>query len=72
MVIFMGMETQLVPEDKQKKKPGPVKKPYPMVDTHIFVPPHLLEWAKVQPEGFAGLVRALLREEYRLRMGLVT
>jgi hypothetical protein len=35
-----------------------------MVDTHLHVPPHLLEWAKEQPEGFAGLVRRLLQQEY--------
>jgi hypothetical protein len=35
-----------------------------MVSTHIFIPPHLLEWAKQQPEGFAGLVRRLLQQAY--------
>lgn len=47
-----------------KKKRGPARKLPPMVDTHVHVPPHLLEWAKQQPEGFAGLVRRLLQEAY--------
>ena len=53
------------PIPKQPKKRGPAKKGY--ADTHIMIPPDLLEWAKQQPEGFAGLVRALLREEYKRR-----
>ena len=34
-----------------------------MVDTHFHLPNDLLEWAKTQPERFAGLVRRLLMEE---------
>jgi hypothetical protein len=36
-----------------------------MVDTHLFVPADLLEWAKSQDEGFSALVRRLLRSERR-------
>ena len=50
---------------KEPKKRGPKPKGYE--DTHVLIPPDLLEWAKDQPEGFAGLVRALLREEHRRR-----
>lgn len=49
------------------KRPGPARKLQRMVDTHLYLPEDLLEWAKDQPEGFAGLVRALLREEHRRR-----
>lgn len=34
-----------------------------MVDTHLFLPADLLEWAKHQAEGFAPLVRHLLAQE---------
>jgi hypothetical protein len=50
---------------KESKKRGPKPKGYE--DTHILIPPYLLEWAKDQPEGFAGLVRALLRMEHERR-----
>jgi hypothetical protein len=38
-----------------------------MVDTHVYVPEDLLEWAKMQDEGFAPMVRRLLRHERELR-----
>ena len=47
---------------RPKKKPGPTKREN-MVDTHFHLPNDLLEWAKTQPERFAGLVRRLLMEE---------
>lgn len=50
---------------KAPKKRGPTPKGYE--DTHVLIPPDLLEWAKRQPEGFAGLVRALLRTEHARR-----
>ena len=61
------MNTSIDSSEKPRKKRGAPKKPYPMVSTRLFVQPHLLEWAKHQPEGFAGLVRVLLREEYKRR-----
>lgn len=60
--ILISMDT---PTLKQPKKRGPAPKGYE--DTHVLIPPELLEWAKQQPEGFAGLVRALLREEHKRR-----
>jgi hypothetical protein len=60
--ILIPMDT---PIPKQPKKRGPAPRGY--ADTHVLIPPDLLEWAKEQPEGFAGLVRALLREERRRR-----
>ena len=53
---------------RPKKKPGPVKRRIPMTDTHIFLPTDLLEWAKYQDEGLAGLVRALLARERQTRL----
>ena len=47
-----------------QKKRGPARRSKRMVDTHLHLPDDLLAWAKQQPEGFAGLVRRLLREEY--------
>jgi hypothetical protein len=64
MGIVFAMDTTTASHDKPKKKRGPAKKLVPMVDTHIHVPPYLLDWAKVQPEGFAGLVRRLLKQEH--------
>ena len=64
MGIVFAMDTTQERLDKPKKRRGPAKKLMPMVDTHIHVPPHLLEWAKVKPEGFAGLVRRLLQQAY--------
>jgi hypothetical protein len=54
-----------------KKKRGPAKRLPPMVDTHIFLPPDLLEWAKQHTEGLAPLVRRLLAQE-RARLDAVT
>ena len=51
---------------KPQKKRGPTPKEN-MVDTHLFVPADLLIWAKAQEEGFASLVRALLRTERQRR-----
>jgi hypothetical protein len=48
------------PTPRQKKR-GQIPKGY--VDTHILIQPELLEWAKHQPEGLAGLVRRLLADE---------
>lgn len=44
---------------------GPRPRGY--INVHFCLPPDLLEWAKRQPEGFAGLVRALLRTEHARR-----
>ena len=62
--ILFAMDSTQEHLDKPKKKRGPAKKLQPMVDTHLFVPPYLLDWAKVQPEGFAGMVRRLLQQAY--------
>ena len=35
-----------------------------MMDTHLYLPPDLVEWAKHTPEGFTGMMRRLIREEY--------
>jgi hypothetical protein len=52
------------------KKRGPVSRGYS--NTHILLPPELLEWAKVQPEGLSGLVRALLADELARRARIET
>jgi hypothetical protein len=51
-----------------KKKRGPTPKLGAMVDTHLYLPADLLDWAKAQPEGFAPLVRALLARERERRL----
>lgn len=48
------------PTPQPKKKRGPAKRMPTMVDTHLYLPQDLLDWAKEQPEGFAPLVRRLL------------
>ena len=48
-------------QEPQPRKRGQIPKGY--VDTHILIQPELLEWAKRQPEGLAGLVRRLLADE---------
>ena len=48
-----------------KKQPGQVPKGYKQ--TVIQLPPDLLEWAKYQPEGLAGLTRLLLKAERERR-----
>jgi hypothetical protein len=63
MGILLSMETTAT-LTQPKKKRGPAPKLGRMVDTHIHVEPHLLEWAKQKPEGFAGLVRRLLKQEH--------
>lgn len=60
------MKTVISP--KLPKKRGPVPSVPPMVDTHVYLPENLLEWAKHQPGGFARLVRALLLTEWRRQM----
>jgi hypothetical protein len=62
MGILLSMETTATP--KQPKRRGPAPKLGRLVDTHIHVDPDLLEWAKQKPEGFAGLMRRLLKQEY--------
>lgn len=47
------------------RKPGPIPKGYKQ--TVIQLPPDLLEWAKRQPEGLAGLARLLMAEERQRR-----
>jgi hypothetical protein len=37
------------------------------VDTHLGLPPDLLQWARQHPEGLGGLVRRLLAAEYARR-----
>src|SRR5262245_31017186 len=59
--IVMSMESLQSPQPKKKR--GPSRRLPVMVDTHLYVPPDLLEWAKGQPEGFAPLVRRLLTAE---------
>jgi hypothetical protein len=44
------------------KRRGP--KPKGLKDTRIKVQPHLIEWAKEQPGGFAATVRSLLEKAY--------
>ena len=46
----------------QTRKRGPIKRLPAMVDTHIFMPEDLADWAKAQPNGMAALVRELLRK----------
>ena len=53
------METTVAP---RKRKRGPVKRGYE--DTHLLLPPELIDWAKQYPEGMGALVRRLLKEEY--------
>lgn len=44
------------------KKTGPAKQGWE--DTHVLLPPYLIDWAKEYPEGMGALVRRLLKEEY--------
>jgi hypothetical protein len=60
------MATRRFPEKPHKKR-GPAKRLPAMVDTHLYIEPGLLEWAKQQPEGFAPLVRSLLAAERQRR-----
>jgi len=62
MAIVFDMETSTSPQRVQKKR-GPVKRLPPMADTHVHLPPDLLEWAKEQPGGLAPLMRELLTAE---------
>jgi hypothetical protein len=48
-----------------KQKPGPLNKGYKQ--TVIQLPPDLLDWAKRQPEGIAGLARRLFTDERQRR-----
>jgi hypothetical protein len=57
MSIFCDMETLTA-----RKKPGPRPKGY--VRQQAFLPKDIAEWAKDHPEGYSGLVRRLLTEEY--------
>jgi hypothetical protein len=63
--IFIAMETFEAP--RPKKKRGPAKRFHNMVDTHLYLPPDLLDWAKAQEEGFAPLVRRVLTAERQRR-----
>ena len=49
------------PDTKQPKKRGPAPKGY--VDTHIFLPPEIIEWGKTKPDGLSSLIRRLCIEE---------
>lgn len=51
---------------KPRKKPGPKPRNYKRVDVHFYVDPDDYEWFKDQPEGFAGLIRRLMKD-YRQR-----
>lgn len=51
--------------DSPKKQYGQVPKGFKQ--TVIQLPPDLLEWAKHQPEGLAGLARQLLKAERERR-----
>jgi len=51
--------------ERVKQKPGQVPKGYKQ--TVIQLPPDLLEWAKHQPEGLAGLARRLFADERQRR-----
>lgn len=55
-------------EEKTKRKPGRVPGPE-MRLTSVYIPPHLLEWAKAQTDqgGLSGLVRECLESKYRAR-----
>jgi len=44
------------------RKRGPVPKGY--MQAHIFLPPHLVDWAKQKDGGLSALVRQLLRDAY--------
>jgi hypothetical protein len=57
------MEKDTTAHPIPKKKRGPVKRLPPMIDTHIYLEPDLVEWAKRQEGGLAGLVRRLLQQE---------
>jgi hypothetical protein len=50
-----------MPNEKIRKKPGPIAGPA-MTRTNVLIEPELLEWAKQQPGGFSELVRQLIRE----------
>jgi hypothetical protein len=52
------------PENRPKKKRGPVARLGPVVQTHVYIPEDLFAWAKHQKEGFSALMRRLLAEEY--------
>jgi hypothetical protein len=51
--------------ERIKQKPGQVPRGYKQ--TVIQLPPDLLEWAKHQPEGLAGLARMLMTQERQRR-----
>jgi hypothetical protein len=55
------------PRPPPRKKPGPVPRLGPVVQSHVYVPEDLFEWAKHQEEGFSALVRKLLLEERKRR-----
>jgi hypothetical protein len=68
-VYISCMDKNTKPRAQPKKKRGPAKRLSPMVDTHLHMPADLLEWAKQTPEGFAPLVRRLLRQERERQQG---
>src|SRR4029434_4749200 len=55
----MGQRRTVLP----RKTPGPVPRRGIVVQSHVYVPEDLFEWAK--KEGFSALVRRLLAEEYK-------
>jgi hypothetical protein len=50
-----------------RKKPGPVPRLGPVVQSHVYIPEDLFEWAKHQEEGFSALVRKVLAAERKRR-----
>lgn len=60
------MET--TPLNPPRKKRGPTPRLGPVVQTGVYLPYELLEWAKEQKEGLSGLVRRLLSEERERQM----
>ena len=65
MAYILCMDTK--PTSQPKKKRGPARRMQNMVDTHLYFPADLLEWAKRQPEGFAPLMRQLAAAERQRR-----
>ena len=55
------METP--PVSLPRKKRGPVPRLGPVVQTHVYIPADLVEWAKQHKEGMSGLMRRLLAQE---------
>jgi hypothetical protein len=63
--IEAAMITYFDPPLNRERKPGPISKGYKA--SPVQLPPDLLEWAKAQEEGLAGLCRRLLSDERKRR-----